>query len=243
MTFIEGLRDRLYLSIVGLAILFLGFAWYMSQLAFGDMGKILLDVGQSGILITGIVTIVFFITASLYREREHMLHALIIRCSRGNYLLGKWLGFAALIAIFVTLNGVVLALVSIHYGKLGWPLIQSLIYIFFELNLIAAFSLLFSTVVGSQALNGLLTFGIYVSGHGLNEALRIADLKGSAWQQFSSTLMGWFLPDLERLNIRLLASYQQAVPMEELFLTLTYASTWIAVVLVITVLIFNRQAL
>ena len=155
MTLREGQRDKLFISILGLVALFLAFAWYLSLLAFGDMGKILLDVGQSGILIAGLIVIVFFVTGSLYKERERMLHALLMRCTRAEYLTGKWLGFSTLMAAFVTLSGLALALAGLVYEQSSWALMQSLIYIFFELSLMGAFSLLFSTFVSSQALNGL----------------------------------------------------------------------------------------
>ena len=90
---------------------------------------------------------------------------------------------------------------------------------------------------------GFLTFGIYIGGHALNEAMRIAVLKSDHGLQIASHFLTWVFPDLERLNIRLLASYKNTVPLDEFFLTLGYGAAWTLAVLLLSVLIFRRQAL
>lgn len=247
ITWRTGMRDRLYLSLL-LALSFaLVFALYFGALAYADPGKALLDAGQSAILASGLVLVVFFVASDLRRERDGLLHVLLCECTRSEYVVGKWLGYFALIALLATFGGILLAVGAKLMGAGSVALAQAMAGIAVELAILAAACILFSVVVSSTALVGLYTFAYYVAAHALNDAVRagehLAIRTTETWQAGVANLLAWFLPDLSLLDHRLSAAHGIVVASGEFVGGLLYGLLWAAILLVLACAAFRKAEL
>jgi len=158
----------------------------------GDESKIIKDLGLSCILIFGLLTILFLEINHIYREfEEKIIYTILVKpISRGQYLLGKYLGVLFIILIEISSMFVLmmlLLLISKETIYLG--LLKGLYTIFLELSLISAIAILLSTFMRPQ-LSIITILAIYIIGHSTSELRVLMIEKGS-------TLTAW--PDLLRL--------------------------------------------
>lgn len=241
VTWLTGLRDRLYLSLLVAIAFAVAFALWFGALAYADPVKALLDAGQSAILAGGLVLVVFFVTSDLRREREGWLPVLLCECGRDEYILGKWLGYVALIAVFVGAGSGLLAGAAWLYGSGGPGLVQSAIGIAVELMLMAAAAILFSVLVPSTALAGLYTFAFYVAAHASADVARIGErVAEGSWQSVLSGVLRLILPDLGLLDHRLAAAHGLVAPALEFLGGLLYGGLWCGLVVWLACLAFRK---
>jgi ABC-type transport system involved in multi-copper enzyme maturation permease subunit len=116
----------------------------------------------------------------------------------------------------------------------------SSLFLFLELCLIAAASLLFG-VFTSSILAILLTFSLYLVGHLSEGMVKLAGVtKNPGFQQLTDNLY-LILPDLSRLNLKNDAVYGVLPPTDMLLINAGYALVYTTALLVTTTVIFSRR--
>jgi ABC-type transport system involved in multi-copper enzyme maturation permease subunit len=242
--FREVMRERIFLAIGFYAVLMLAAWQLLPEIAGAAQDKILTDFGTASSSLLGVVITIFVGTNLINKEIEKRTVFTIVTkpISSIEFILGKHLGLSAVLAILVAgmtaIYFLVLTLSHINYQLV--PLLISSLFLFLELCLIAAASLLFG-VFTSSILAILLTFSLYLVGHLSEGMVKLAGVtKNPGFQQLTDNLY-LILPDLSRLDLKNDAAYGVLPQSDMLFLNAAYALVYMTALLVATTVIFSRR--
>jgi ABC-type transport system involved in multi-copper enzyme maturation permease subunit len=244
--FLGIIRDRALYLIALYSLLMLAATVLLPRLASVAYGKIILDLGLTGIHLLSLLVVAFIGTSLVNQEIEKrtVLTMIAKPVSPMEFIVGKHLGLSLLLALLIALMGGVylgvLWLNGIAYSPIS--LLLAMVFMGLEMTLLGAIALLFG-VITSSLLATLLTFAVYLMGHLSSDILALGQLNDNPG-------LGWFtqglylvLPDLERLNLRNQAVYglDWLPDPGVLWGHGGYAVIYTLVLLVLTGVIFSRR--
>jgi Cu-processing system permease protein len=247
-TFREAVRDRVLYNLVIFALLLIGGAIFLGELSAGQEAKIIVDLGLSSILLFGVFIAIFVGVGLVYKEIERRtLYAILSKpITRGEFVLGKYLGLCATLFVNVAIMGVGLSLALI-YVKRGWdPLVvriwPAVLLIYVELMILTGVAMLFSSF-SSPALSALLTFFVFVIGHLGDDLKTLAQTTRSVPTRWIFTVLYNLLPNLANYNAITAAAHGLSPAPSFVLMTSLYGFIYAGVLLAATTLIFRRRNL
>ena len=163
--FREAVRDRVLYNLVLFVLLLVASAVILGDLTDGYEARTIVNIGLNAMLVFGVFISIFVGIGLVSKEIEkRTVFAIFAKpVGRGEFIIGKYLGLCLTLAINVVVMGigVSLALLFVGGGHLAGTIWGSIVLIFFELTIITAVAILFSSF-SSPALSALLTFLIFV---------------------------------------------------------------------------------
>jgi ABC-type transport system involved in multi-copper enzyme maturation permease subunit len=245
-TFREAVRDRVLYNLVVFMLLLTGGAIFLGELSAAQESKIIVDMGLSAMLVFGVFIAIFVGVGLVYKELERRtVYAIFAKpVGRGEFLVGKYLGLCATLAanVAVMALGVALALAYVRggYDPFVARIFPAVALVFFELTIVVAVALLFSSF-SSPALSALLTFGVFVIGHFSADMRLPAASNGTTAARILFGALYYLLPNLSHYAYITDASHG-ATPTSPAFLAaVLYAVLYDAVLLSAATLVFNRR--
>ncbi len=244
--FREAVRDRVLYNLVLFVLLLTGAAIFIGELSGGQERKIIVDLGLSAMLLFGVFIAIFVGVGLVYKEIERRtIYTIFAKpVTRGEFIVGKYLGLCLtlLVNVVVMGTGVSLALIYVRRGwdPLSLSIWPAILLIYLELMILTGVALLFSSF-SSPALSALLTFFIFIIGH------FSADLKGLATSMGSTSarwLFGglyYLLPNLTNLSYITPAGHGQVPHVSHVAAAILYSLIYIVVILSLATLIFSRR--
>lgn len=242
LTFKEGVREKVFYGIWVLFLFILFLSFLLSQMAYGEQAKVLRDVGLAGIELTGLIVVIFFMVNSFYREREtKMLEVYLVKFSRFEFILGRFLGSGLIIIVFLMLGIGSFSVLLFAKKAFYFSLILGVYFIFLKLLIILAFGLLFSTFISSPVLAYLLSLVMYITGSSMRNALEIINQEGSHFSRVLFKYFYYLLPNLDKLEIKLLVSYGNFPHIPQVFFGTLYTIVYVGFLLTLTLFIFQNK--
>jgi ABC-type transport system involved in multi-copper enzyme maturation permease subunit len=244
--FREAVRDRVLYNLVVFVLLLTAGAIFLGELSAAQEAKIIVDMGLSAMLIFGVFIAIFVGVGLVYKEIERRtVYAIFAKpVGRGEFLVGKYFGLCATLAanVFVMAAGVALALVYVRggYDPLVAHIFPAIALVFFELTIIVAVALLFSSF-SSPALSALLTFAVFVIGHFSADMRELVSANGTTAARLFFGALYYLLPNLSHYAYITDASHGTTPSVSAFFAALLYAVLYDAVLLCAATLIFNRR--
>jgi Cu-processing system permease protein len=244
-TFKETIRNRILLNILLFAVFLILLSLVVGEWSMGHQVKVIKDFGLSAMSLFGLLIAVFIGIRLMVQEMEQRTISLILSkpIRRWEFVIGKYLGLACTLAVNVLLMAVALWAVGlVQEGRIDLALAPAMILIYLEILLIVAFALLFSTIT-SPTLAALFTLVVYAIGHStafLREYTLIYPDKGFHWVL---RLIYYAAPNLENLNLKMAAVEHVSMPPHVVLFGALYGIGYIAFVLTLTVLIFEKRDL
>jgi ABC-type transport system involved in multi-copper enzyme maturation permease subunit len=153
------------------AIGLMAFSLVLGQLSLHEEVRIMKDLGLAGMSIFGTIIALFLGVNLLSKELDKKtVYAIIPKpLHRWEFLLGKYIGLAVTMAALVTLMAVVLAIfLAFQDGHHGVLMLRAEILILFELWLLMAVAMLFSSF-SSPYLSAMLTGALWIIGRNTGE--------------------------------------------------------------------------
>jgi len=241
-TFREAVRDRILYLLLAFALILIVVSRLLSLLTVGNEEKIIKDVGLSAISVFGVLTAVFVGVSLVFKEieRKTVYTLLANPVRRWQFVVGKFGGLLAVLAMNLALMSLALFGVLLLRGESPWSLVPAILMILVELAMITAFALLFSSLT-NPVLAALFTASIYVVGH-LSWSLKL--LKEKMPQSFGRWLCDVFyvlLPNLDRLNLKVQAVRGISLEPGTLPLALTYGLGYSVLILALACWAFERK--
>jgi len=245
-TFLEAVRDRVLYNLVIFVLLLIAGAIFLGELSGGQERKIIIDLGLSTMLLFGVFISIFVGVGLVYKEIERRtVYAIFSKpISRGEFLIGKYLGLCLTLLVNVVIMGVgvSLALLFVHRG---WePLIvtiwPAILLIYFELMMITGVALLFSSF-SSPALSALLTFMVFIIGHFSADLKNLASSMDSVVARGLFILLYYLLPNLSNYSYITPAAHGQLPGAANVLLAMLYAAVYIAVTIAVATLVIGRR--
>lgn len=242
-TFREIVRNKFLYMILFFGFLFIIFSLVLWQLTLWEDNKIIVDFGLSMIEIFGLIWVLFVWSQLLFKEVDGKTIFLILSkpIGRHEFIIWKFLGFSATIAVIVFFQSVlflwVLLLKSIPVDHL---ITMSLIFTFLKLEILLALVFFFSTFI-SNILTVLVSMMIYFASHSLSHVIDMAiSTKNSALLYITRGLELIF-PPMQALNIKdVIGSFSNFWTMYFVQNTI-YAVVYITIIMALSVIIFNKK--
>jgi ABC-type transport system involved in multi-copper enzyme maturation permease subunit len=242
-TFKEAVRDRVLYLLLFFAAVSILFSRVLALLTVGDRVKIIKDVGLASISLFGALMAILIGTGLVYKEIEkRTIFTLLSKpLRRHEFLFGKFLGLVLTLAVLLAAMSLIfLVLVLLHTGRIEWKLLLAVVYIFFELVLITAVAILFSSF-STPILSSLFALAFTLIGHfswSLEALLKkIPPGATRTALRFVYTL----LPDLENFNIKSEVVHGLPIAGAHLLYAAAYGLVYTAFVLGLAVVIFRRR--
>lgn len=241
-TFKEAIRDKILYIIILFSIFIIGASVVLSTLSIGQNQKIIVDMGLSAISIFGVLITLFVGTTLLNKEIEKKTIYLLLTkpLRRSDFILGKHLGMSYTLLVIISI--MTLCFYGVLYFQ-GMPLnpvyLQSIFMNYIELILLIAIAIFFSTFA-SPVMSSMYTLGFYLVGHFSKDLLEIGKLSKNETFMEVTKYLYYFLPDLEKLNLKNMVLYLDQANINDLFLWGSiYGLIYMSVVLVMSIFVFE----
>ncbi len=243
--FRELVRDKVFLSLSGAAILLVFASLILNEMVVGQQIKATKDLGLSVLNIFSLFILIFLGVNLVSRDLGNQsLYLLFSRpVSRSEYLVGSSVSvLAAVISGIVMMSGTIF-LLSILQGEfwLGGLLAAGYLTLL-EMMILLALAMLFVLITSPQ-LAMFLTLLLYVIGHTIQQALQIVANSSNAALKYFIIVMHALLPNLEFFNKKAAIVYHLPIPASYFLHATGYALAYTVVVFIIAVQVFKRKEL
>ncbi len=242
-TFKEVIRDRIFYSLVFFALLILGASVLLSALTIGERTKIIEDISLAGINLFGVVISIFVGIGLVSKELEKKTIYTIVSkpISRWEFLLGKYMGLAMTLLVYVALmSGCFLGALYLDTRAWGGLLMPAVLMIYFELLIVTAAALLFSTF-STPTLSATYTLAVYVIGHLTGDLKGLAGRIGNPALAKTLEALYYILPNLEDFNLKGQVVHGQSVPAGIMLMSMSYGLLYVIVILALAMIVFQRR--
>ena len=234
-TLIGNLRSRVFMILILFGVFFLSVTFLLSVLGQEQQIRILTDLGLASIEILALFTAIFLTVNLILEQIEQRTIYLVLTRSitRGEYLLGSYLGTCAAIALCVAamvgLNVSILLWKGWDLGQEGLFYFASVILSFEKIALISSVGFFFSLFSSSGVVALVLTFFFWTAGHFMEEVRFLLEKSTSAPLKIAFKAAEIVLPNFQYLNARdlqiVLQNQISKFLLEGSLYTLLYSST------------------
>ena len=244
-TYRESVRSKILYSLFFFALLMVAVSAFFGAVTIGDQVKVIKDFGLFSISMFTVLYAVISGSTLLSKEltQKTIYNILAKPVARWEFLLGKYLGTLLTGFVMLCLMGGALSLfLACFDGGLSFALFQGYVHILFELVIVCAATIFFSSVVVTPMLSGLFAFGVFLSGRSAELLHYFVDkgMVGSLGAKFLNVLY-WLLPQLQKINIADRVVYNQNVDYTFMMYCGVYALGYAGVLLVLSHFIFSRR--
>jgi ABC-type transport system involved in multi-copper enzyme maturation permease subunit len=242
-TFREAVRDKLLYNLLFFAALMIASSIVLAKLNIGYDERIYRDVGLASIAFFGALIAIFVGINLVYREIAlNTVYSMLAKpVHRWEFLVGKYLGLVALLAVEVGVMATFfLAVLLIQGSPLTLGLLWAIELILLELVLITAVAIFFSSFT-TPYLAGMFTVALWIIGHLLADVRAFGMQKGAEGIRPLTDFLYWTLPNLDRLDVKGEAAAGNVIEVSRVALASLYAVLYSGVLLLAATLMFQRR--
>ncbi len=240
----EAIRNKILYSILLFACLITGISAIFGAASIGDTMKFVKDFSLFSISLFGVVTTVVLGVTSLSKElgKRTIYNILSKPVARWQFLIGKFLGLLATLAIMMGLLALAL-LVTLRFleGTMDWQVLGVVATMILELSILLAAALFFSSIVVTPSLAGFFTVATFIAGRSAGMLLYFDDAQQPPVLRQTMTLLYTVLPHLNRLYIADQVVSGLPVPPTFYLHATVYAGAYTGVLLLLSLVIFRRR--
>ncbi len=175
-TFREAIRNKVLYSLLFFALLVIIASMAFGALSVHEEARLTADLGLAGMSLFSVIIAVFVGVNLLYKELERKtVYTLISKpIHRYQLVVGKFSGMVLTLAIQIAIMTAVLQVVLLlQEAGLGETLYKMVLLIFFEVVVVTAVAVLFSSF-STPFLSGMFTLGIFLVGRSVPDIRRAA---------------------------------------------------------------------
>jgi ABC-type transport system involved in multi-copper enzyme maturation permease subunit len=254
-SFREAVRDKILYVVLLTGIGLSAFSVLLGEWSVFDREFVVKTTTISIVSLSGFFIALFAGVGQVQREiQKKTIHTILAKpVSRAAFLLGKYMGLLALILMHVSLLSLTLFFVLWAIGaSITAPVVQACYLVFWELAIVLAFAILFSTY-SSALISSIFSFGIYLIGHLSNKILqevyfayRISE-EGSFLHGHGELVYNaakgilYIFPNLFKFNVSTHAAHNIALGSAYVAWNTFYALGYSGVILCFAVLLFRKK--
>jgi ABC-type transport system involved in multi-copper enzyme maturation permease subunit len=244
----EALRERLMYNLVVFGLLLIAGSLTISQLTLGEQFRIIADISTSSTQAFGTLIAVFLGVALVSRELDRRTcYAILARpVSRAGFIVGKYLGLLATLALNVLVMALVSALMLFIYtgntGFLGLGFLGAFGLMMVQLAVCAGFAVLFATL-STPTLAVIFTLSVVGAGHAFSE-VRAFWLQSSHSQvqlRWLVRVLDFTLPNMGLLDVKEALTYGDPLRLSSLLTRFAYGAFYAAIIVSLAALVFSRK--
>lgn len=242
-TFREAVRDKVLYVLLFLAGAAILGSKALGWISVGQDIKIMKDFSLASIQVFGVLIAIFVGTSLVYKEIDkRTLYTIVSRpIRRYEFIVGKYLGMAALLLVVTVAMA---AVATLYVLALGGGLTASFywaaVLIYAELLLLTAFAVLMSSLT-TPILGAFVVLSCFLFGHATGILTDLPKpLEESAARPILQALY-YIVPNLDHFNIRAEAANGVAVSTIYCLWALAYGAAYTAMMLILAVLAFEGK--
>lgn len=242
----DMLRRKILLILLIVAVGMIALGPSVSFLSPRESSAVLRSLGLAVILIAGLlITILAGIQVIPTEIERRTIYTVLSKpVQRYEFILGKFLGGLSTVFIMILSMGIVfLGVVAWNEkGHLAPEMVQGVIMTFFQMMLLGAMAIFFSTFA-TPVVNFFLSFAIFMVGNMSSVTESLTNNKNPA-TKFLATILHYILPNFGNFNIQnKLIHPEQTItnPNVFIFQNVVYAIIYSAVLLLLAILVFDRR--
>jgi len=244
----EAIRQRLAVNLLVFALGLVAASVTLSQLTFGEQYRIIVSIALSAMEVFGTLIAVFLGAGVVARdvERRSVYPVIAKPVSRGQYVLGRYLGLVATTTLNLALMAALFALVLGGYLRgFGFvrdtPFVAVLAALAVGFAMVAAVATFFSCFT-TATLAAIFTLSLVVAGHLSSDLVRYWARQGPL-ARIASQVAFVVVPNLEALNLKEAMVYRDPVPAGFALTGLGYGLLYAAAVVAFSMAVFSRRDL
>lgn len=238
------MRDRVLYNLVLFVLLIIACAILLGDLTDGHEARTIVNIGLNAMLLFGAFIAIFVGVGLVSKEIEkRTVYSIFAKpVGRGEFIVGKYLGLCLTLAVNVIVMGVGVSLALLYVGgkDLALTIWGSILLLYFELTILTAVAILFSSF-SSPALSALLTFFIFIIGHFSSSLRDLAVRLQSQFAKYVFDVIYYVMPNLSHFSFVTNAAYGDVPPPSMLGGAILYAVVFDTVLIAATILIFSRR--
>ena len=254
-SFRETVRDKILYTLLFFVLVLVAFSKLLGDWSVFDREVVVTNFSL-GVMSLGGLAIAIFIGVGLIQkeiQRKTILTLLSKPVHRWQFLVGKYLGLAIVLAVDVVVMTLALWLVLWAAGApFHLRILVAAYETFWEMAVITAVALMFSSF-STPVVSSLLTFGVFLASHlsgGIlqyMETMRKAATRipgstpASPMVEWAARIAHWLLPDLEIFNVRAQIAHNLPLPDGYLLWSTVHGLGWTAFLLSLSSLWFSRR--
>jgi Cu-processing system permease protein len=244
----EALRERLLYNLVVFAVVLTVASLGISLLTLGDQTRIIADLGTGSAQLFGTLIAVFVGVALVSRELDRRTsYAVLARpVSRASFLVGKYLGLLATLALNLTVMAIatsaVLLLQRGNLTGLAGPIAAAHVVMLAQLAVCGAFAVLFASY-STPTLATIFTLSIVAAGHVFGEVRGFWLRAPNVGMKELVRVLDVVLPNLGLLDLKAAVTYGDPVTGTTVVLRAAYGLGYAGVILALACLVFSRKDL
>jgi len=242
-TFREAIRDKILYSLLFFAGLLLLVSMAMQEFTIGDQDKVVRSTALGAIRLFGSIIAIFLGIQLVYKELERKtIYTLAAKpLARWTFLLGKYLGLMAVLAVQLLLMGLFyVVLITLQQGFPDSGVFVSWFMLYLELGLLTAWALLFSAY-SSPTVATAFCLSTFAIGHLADDIAMFGRQADSESVQRVAEIVYWILPNFEVFNAAPLAAHELPIPGGMVAGATAYGLGYTAVVLVVAMMVFANR--
>jgi ABC-type transport system involved in multi-copper enzyme maturation permease subunit len=243
VTFQEIILDKVLYNLLVFAFLLIGVSYLAAQLTFIGQDRVVLDFGLTAISFSCGIIGVFQGASMLAKEfeRRTIFVALARPISRGQFIVGKFLGLIGV----VTLNWFLLSAIEIVLylslgGEPGPTVYYALGFLLLQSIMLSAFAVFFSSFT-TTSISVMLVIGIYLIGTNVEPLRQVIAKRPDDWLKPVLSSAAGLIPNLGHFNLGFLVTY--GLEPEKGFIPtgIVYALVWILPLIFVTGKLLDRR--
>jgi ABC-type transport system involved in multi-copper enzyme maturation permease subunit len=242
-TFREAVRDKvLYVLLFFAAVAILG-SKALGWISIGQDIKIVKDISLAAVSLFGVLIAIFVGTNLVYKEIDkRTIYTILCRPMwRFEFILGKYLGLAMLLALVTVVMAAVAAVyVTVLGGAVTVSFFYAVLLTYFQLLLITALAVFLSTLT-SPILGALIVFSAYVVGHATNILVDLPEQISDSAAGYVLQAVYYILPNLSNFNLRAEAANGVSVDGSYVLWAMTYGIIYTGMLLTLASLAFEDK--
>ncbi len=241
----ETVRQRLFLNILVFGVLLIGLAQVVGNLTFGRADRVVRAIGLSGMSLSLDLLVILVGVALIYREVERRTALVVLThpVGRGELVVGRYFGLG-LATVFAGLGFAVIfafTLASVR-GSISVPDMLAMGGAVLEALVVGSFAVLVSCLT-TPTLGAGVAVGFLIAAASIDDVVRLTESEGGFAHVVAQGL-SYVLPNLNRVNFREAAVYQEIVAPLTVLQAGAYSLAFIVVFLgLATLALRNRELL
>ncbi|MFZ5877133.1 MAG: ABC transporter permease [Nitrospirota bacterium] len=257
ITFLEGLRSRVFLGLFLLALALFSATYVLSYLFPRDVVKVAVDLGLGITSLVGLVLTLFIGTQLVAKDLEkRTIHTVLAKAvSRSEYVVGKFAGLALIIVCAMSIMGAFAGLAAWtvdfmtldQYGVIHWSSFAvSLGTMTLMFVLLTAVMVFFSSFTSSTFVALGLTLVVYLIGQSVEELKQFlaSGAEGIAISPVFGKIVAvayYVFPNLAALDFKAHAAHGLPLPTSAVVWAIAYGVGYTAVMVAAAAWIFRRR--
>jgi ABC-type transport system involved in multi-copper enzyme maturation permease subunit len=238
------MRDRILLAAVVVVFLIICFSLFIASISVDQNIRVIINFSITAIYFLQVFVAIFIGSMLMYKEFERRTFFLIIPkpIRIESVIIGKALGLTATTSVVTGISTLALfGVLFIEGGPLYLgPILISILFSIMESLLLILTSILFSGIT-SPILSAVFTFGVYLIGHSSEIIRFILDQTTSLVREYALLFAYYFLPNLEKFNLRNDIVYDRVPTGLVTLLTVLYFIGYALIIFLITRITLRKK--